>query len=82
MIFEVKEKPYKTVLFWLNKSETKDENLITSLKPVFNNWTNKKYRCVVFKSGTGNNMDDSLHMLMKRHYYELAKELHEKDIAR
>ncbi|MDO4608739.1 MAG: hypothetical protein Q4B40_06080 [Clostridia bacterium] len=78
MIVEVKEKPYKTVLFWMNKEEAQDKKLMESLSSQFAEWTAKKYRCVVFKSGQGKHMEDSLYSLMKRHYEIIATENSEK----
>ena len=80
MIVEVREKPYKTVLFWMNKEEAQDKKLMESLSSQFDEWTAKKYRCVVFKSGRGQNMEEALYLLMKRHYEVIAQERAEKTL--
>ena len=71
MKIEVRERPYKAVLFWLSREEAGDESLIASLTPQFSKWKSKNYLPVVFESGDGN-LEDSMYMLMKRNLEVLA----------
>ncbi len=43
----------KYVSIWLTKAETLDTELRKSLKPLYAEYKQKKYRVVVFESGTG-----------------------------
>ena len=72
MKIEIRERPFKTVLFWMSKEEAADKELNASLKPQFAEWKKKKYLPVVFESGDGN-LEDSMYMLMKRNIEVLAK---------
>ena len=74
MKIEVRERPYKTVLFWLSREEAGDEDLMASLNPQFSKWKAKNYLPVVFQSGDGD-LEDSMYMLMKRNLEVLAKEM-------
>ena len=68
---EMRERPYKAVMFWLNKEESKDKNLLASLQPRFKEWKAKKYLPVVFESGI-QSLEDGMYMLMKHNYEVLA----------
>lgn len=72
MKIEIRERPFKTVLFWMSKEEAADKELNASLKPRFAEWKKKKYLPVIFESGDGN-LEDSMYMLMKRNLEVLAK---------
>jgi len=65
MKIEIRERPYKVVLYWMSKEEAENKNLIDSLKPQFLAWKDKKYLPVIFESGNGN-LEDSMYMLMRR----------------
>lgn len=47
MKIEVREHPYKTVMFRLSKEECEDKNLLASLQPQFKEWKSRKYQPVV-----------------------------------
>ena len=72
MKIEIRERPFKTVLFWMSKEEAADKELNASLKPQFAEWKKKKYLTVIFESGDGN-LEDSMYMLMRRNLEVLAK---------
>ena len=73
MKIEVLKHPHKTAIFWLNKEESEDKNILSSLQPQFKEWKANKYQPVVFESGT-RNLEDDMYMLMKHNYEVLAKE--------
>lgn len=72
MKIEVRERPYKAVMFWLSKEESKDKNLLASLQPRFKEWKAKKYLPVVFETGI-QSLEDGMYMLMKHNYEVLAE---------
>lgn len=72
MKIEVKEAPYKMVLFWITKGEGENKEFLESLKPMFKEYKAKKYLPVVMESGTGN-LEDSMYLLMKQNYEALAR---------
>ena len=42
MKIEVRERPYKTVLFWMSREEADNEDLMASLNPQFSMQKTKK----------------------------------------
>ena len=72
MKIEVRERPYKTVLFWVSRKEASDKAFMATLKPQFAKWKAQKYQPVVLESGEGN-LEESMYMLMKRNLEILAK---------
>lgn len=72
MKIEVRESPYKMVLFWVSQEEASDKALMAFLKPQFAKWKALKYQPVVLESGKGN-LEESMYMLMKRNLELLAK---------
>ena len=43
----------KYVSIWLTRSESRDDALRESLKPIFSQYKAKNYKVVVFESGSG-----------------------------
>ena len=72
MKIEKRERPYKTVLFWLSGEEAADKALMTTLRSQFFAWQAKNYLPVVLESGKGN-LEDNIYMLMKRNLEIIAK---------
>ena len=72
MKIEIRERPYKVVLYWMSREEAENKNLIDSLKPQFLAWKDKKYLPVIFESGDGN-LEDSMYMLMRRNLELMVK---------
>ena len=78
MKIEVREYPRKVVYYWISNEEGQDKELMASLIPRFNEWKSKNYLPVVFESGAGN-LEDSMYLLMKRNYEDLAKNMTEEE---
>lgn len=72
MKIEIRERPHKTVLYWLNREEGSDKMLLASLRPEFKGWKLRKYQPVILESGK-ENLEDGMYMLMKRNYEIIAK---------
>lgn len=66
------EHPKKMVCYWMSREEGRDEKLMTSLKPQFQEWRSKKYQPVIYISGTSR-LEDCIYMLMKRNYESILK---------
>ena len=72
MKIEVKEAPFKTILFWISTEEANNEHFMSSLRSRFKYIKDNKYLPVILESGTGN-MEDHMYLLMKHNYEILAK---------
>lgn len=59
----------KYVEIWLTKAESQDTDLREGLKPLFREYKQKKYRVVIFSSGTGNLLELTKDLL--KHTIEL-----------
>ena len=72
MKIEKRERPYKTVFFWMSEEEVADKALMASLQPQFLAWKAQNYLPVVMESGKGT-LEDSVYMLLKRNLETIAK---------
>ncbi|MCH5297002.1 MAG: hypothetical protein J1E85_04955 [Ruminococcus sp.] len=74
MRIEVKEKPCKMVLFYLNHKEAADQKLRQSLKENARIWKEQSFLSVVVESGA-DDLEDSLYCLMKQNRKAVAEKL-------
>ena len=73
MRIQVKEEPFKAVLFWLSKQEAADKEGMATLKAIFPSIKEEGYLPVIYESGDGD-LEESITLLIKNHIYEMAKE--------
>ena len=64
---EIREVPYKTVLYWLSEGEAADVELQEELRLQFRYWKTNKYRPIVFESGN-ESLEEGLYLLLKYNY--------------
>ena len=74
MRIEVKEKPCRMVLFYLNRKEAADQKLRQSLKENVRIWKENSFLSVVVESGA-DDLEDSLYCLMKQNRKAVAEKL-------
>ncbi len=72
MRVEIKEEPFKAILFWLSKNESTDEELMSSLKNKFPSLKKDGYQPIVYISGNGN-LEDAIYQLIKYNLEEMVK---------
>lgn len=64
----------KYVSIWLTRSESRDDALRESLKPMFNQYKAKDYKVVVFESGNGDLTTLTQSLLSYNHLLNARKE--------
>lgn len=64
----------KLVSIWLTRSESKDNNLKESLKPLYAEYKAKKYKVAVFQSGDEEDLYGLTEALLKDNKYKLYKD--------
>lgn len=72
MKIEVREVPFKIIMFWISAEEANDDRFMSSLKSRFKHLKDKKYLPVVLESGKGS-LEDHMYLLMKHNYDLIAK---------
>lgn len=63
----------KLVSIWLTRAEAGDEALKESLKPIYAEYANKKYKIAVFESGEENDLLGLTGALLKDNKHKLYK---------
>ena len=64
----------KYVSIWLTRSESRDDALRESLKPIFSQYKTKNYKVVVFESGNGDLPTLTQNLLSYNHLLKARQE--------
>ena len=64
----------KYVSIWLTRSESRDDALRESLKPIFSQYKTKNYKVVVFESGNGDLPTLTQNLLSHNHLLKSRQE--------
>ncbi len=64
----------KYVSIWLTRSESRDDALRESLKPIFSQYKVKDYKVVVFESGNGDLATLTQNLLSHNHLLQARQE--------
>lgn len=67
MVFKTTELPCRMATWWLTTEESKDTELLSSLKPKIRQYQRKGYVTATFFSGNGD-LESSTHQLMKHNF--------------
>jgi hypothetical protein len=63
----------KLVEVWLTKAEASCESIDKDLKPIYEEYTKRKYKTVVFRSGKGS-LDEHIETLIRRNKIKFAEQ--------
>ena len=67
MVFKTTDVPCRMATWWLTTEESKDTELLSSLKPTIRQYQRKGYVTATFLSGNGD-LETSTHQLMKHNF--------------